>query len=235
MKTKLTFSKFLHQTLGWTISQGRAVLNFVTILSLHPGTHEISPAPKYVSQLAGSDKDSIQMVYGKIVDKTAQKRFGASNVTDFSYWAWRSCAIAGLQMILAACVNKKFHKSTMQLVEEALSFGGYNIKNDTGWYHLALIKLANKYGIKAHSEKFVHYTDIVLHIMSNNYVLASLTSDHGGHLLLIYGFTILNGRVVSFTTHDPNDYQQKGEGRVYTLGEFNKLFTRRIIVFRQGK
>lgn len=228
---KITPSKLFHETIGRVIAFLSESKNRNFISNLPDGIYEVTPKPLYISQLANAKNSKIEKFYGFINDLEACKRFGSSNLDDFSYWAWRSCGIVGLEMILKSRPNNKFSKKTRELIKEGLDIGGYHTKKDIGWYHQKLVDLGQKYGITAQCEKFVSPSYIAKLIANNQYVLASIYSKTGGHLLLVYGFHIKNGLLTKFTVHDPNNYQSKEEAKEITLREFKKLSTRRIIVF----
>ena len=226
-----TLAKIFHETVGRVISLIREGLISNSLSSYKDGIHNISPKPPYVSQFANAEKSKIDGYYQAIHDASASRRFGTKTLEDFSYWAWRSCGIAGVQMVLKAQLSKSFAKSTMELVNEALSLEGYNTKTDTGWYHDSLVKLAKNYGIEARLSKFVAPTQIAKLVLEGNYVLASIKSLSGGHLLLIHGVVIKNGRLESFIVHDPYNFTEEGESKRVSKAKFESLSTRRIIIF----
>ncbi len=224
--------KFFHLSIGRLISHFKQYA-YQYMLRGRTGYFEVSVKPKYLSQLAGSESKLIHGFYGQIQDKLAAKRFGAANLEEFSYWAWRSCGIIGLQMVISTLGSSKEKLSTMDLIKEGLTYGGYNRETDTGWYHSALVRIAEKRGFISYTEKFVPPAQIAAHVLQNDYVLASLWSKTGGHLVLIYGVELKKGVVTAFTTHDPNDFIANGNSRVYPVKEFNQLSTRRTIVFKR--
>jgi len=112
-----------------------------------------------------------------------------------------------------------------------LSLGGYNLKSDSGWYHTTLSQIAQDHEIVSRLSKFVSLSQIAKIALDGNYVLASIKSLSGGHLLLIWGVRIDKGKLISFIVHDPNNYTYSGESKEISIESFNKLFTRRIIIF----
>jgi len=65
--------------------------------------------------------------------------------------------------------------------------------------------------------------------------LASIKSETGGHLLLIYGFRLgKDGQLQGFWLHDPNDFEKKGSARLVKKEDLERLFTRRAISFKKG-
>lgn len=229
MKQKV--AKLFHETVGVAIAYVRELWYFRYLKDRKDGKYEIVPRPPYISQIANSKVSQIERFYGDIHDHEAMNRFGARSLDEFSYWAWRACGIAGVQMVLMLVLKSKFKKTTMDLVNEGLYQGGYDVKRDIGWYHKALAGLSQKYGLPARLSKFVAVSQIAYEVTRGNAVLASLKSSTGGHLVLIYGFNIKAGKLTSFIAHDPSNYKKSGEGVEMTRSEFSKLFTRRAIVF----
>jgi len=200
---------------------------------LKDGTYQLKPTPIYISQLADAKNENIEKYYGKINDLKAQKKFGAKNNKDFNYWAWRACGIADLQMILKTELKSKFDKNTMQLINEGLKLNGYDIKNDIGWYHKALVSLGEKYGVNGQLVNFISINQIAKFVLENKYILASLKSSSGGHLVLIYGFTIKNNKVINLIIHDPYTYNNIGKSNTLNKKDFVKKSKKRGIVFNK--
>lgn len=223
-------AKLFHNTVGLVIALVRELWFSDALKDYIDGIYEISPKPPYISQLANAQRSKIDRFYGAIHDPEAARRFGASNIDDFSYWAWRSCGVAGVQMVLKAQLEHEFDLSTMELVNEGLSLGGYNKQTDTGWYHAALVQIAKNHGIKSWLGKFVASSQIAKLVLDGNYVLASVKSEQGGHLLLIFGVRIKNGRLSSFLVHDPNNFSKDGDSKEVSKVSFENLSTRRIII-----
>lgn len=225
------FSVLFHRVVGRMLSCISG-LYFARFLSTYKdGFYFVLPKPVYVSQLAGAGKGKTKGDGQMIYDDKAAKLFGAKNIESFSYWAWRACGIVGVEMILRTLLGKDFDKKTMELIDEGLLLGGYDVKNDVGWYHKALLELGRKYGVDGRLAKFVSSEEIASIVLSGDYVLASIFSSSGGHLLLIYGIKIQKGRLISFVVHDPYDLKVEGKDKEVSKKDFDKLSTRRIIVF----
>lgn len=225
-------AKLFHETVGKGIAEIRENLASHKLANLEAGEYFLSYKPVYISQLAGAAGSSISGFYGEIKDEKAAKRFGTTNLSEFSYWAWRSCGIAGLQMVLTTELGDRFQKTTIDLVREGLRLDGYDVYRDMGWYHRSLVKLADVYGIKGRTKKFIPSSEIALEIWDGNYVLASIKSERGGHLLLLYGIKVSKNRALGgFYCHDPSSFLKDGEARFIPKKEFDRLSTRRVIVF----
>ncbi len=175
----------------------------------------------FVDQLAGADPALIVEEYGAINDATAAETFGVRLQKEFSFWAWRACAIANVAMVLSA--ESKLDKTLYGLTIEALRMYGYAFKNrrgaqDVGWKHSALRALFEARGLKAKPIKF-GIKDIG-RLLNQGYVIASVKSDTGGHMVLIKE---INDDSVVF--NDPYTYKSKGGENVeLPLDEFNKIF-----------
>lgn len=221
----------IHITVGRVITQLREIYFHIYLDKVKEGTYQVFPTPPYISQLADADFKKIDGSYGAIDDINAAKRFGTNDVSKFSYWAWRSCGIVGIQMILRAVGVSSIKESTMNLIEEGLTIGGYNTHTDVGWYHRALILLAERRGVTGLQAKFISPSQIAKFVIEGKYVLASLKSARGGHLILIYGVVIKNGDVLRFMIHDPNNFQSLGESKDISKVSFSKISTRRVMTF----
>lgn len=225
-------AKLFHETVGRGIAEIRENLARHKLANLETGEYFLPYKPVYISQLAGAARSSISGFYGGIKDEKAARRFGTTNLSEFSYWAWRSCGIAGLQMVLTTELGDRFQKTTIDLVREGLKLDGYDIQLDVGWYHKSLVKLAKAYGIQGRTKKFIPSSEIALEIWEGNYVLASIRSERGGHLLLLYGIKISKNRSLEgFYVHDPSNFLRDGEARFISKEEFDGLSTRRVMMF----
>ncbi len=224
-------AKIFHQTFGLAISKMRELEVLQELRKKQPGDYFLSNKPTYISQLGEADKDKIENFYGFINDEKAMKRFGASNLHEFSYWSWRACGVVALQMVLNTDPLSSFKGKTMDLVKEGLEMDGYDLKEDSGWYHTALIKLAEKYGFHGFIDKFVPSSKIALLMDQGSYVLCSVKSETGGHILLATGYRLgKNGSLRGLWFDDPSDFSHSGEDRYVNKKDFDKLSTRRIIV-----
>ncbi|OGM01854.1 hypothetical protein A2115_00165 [Candidatus Woesebacteria bacterium GWA1_41_8] len=232
---RMDISKKVHETIGKKISKLRARLARPHLANLESSEYFVEQVPPYISQLAGAEHSKIAGFYGFINDKAAASKFGAGNLEDFSYWAWRSCGIVGVQMIFKALMGRSFSKNTMELIGEGLNLNGYDVDRDIGWYHKSLVRLAARYGVEGFTHKFIPLEEVALLVRGGSHVLASIKSETGGHLLLIYGFRLgKDGQLQGFWLHDPNDFEKKGSARLVKKEDLERLFTRRAISFKKG-
>jgi hypothetical protein len=235
MLERMSLSKTFHKTVGVGIAKARETVARRRLRDLEPGEYLVEPLPVYISQLADAERDLIEGFYGRIEDQKAAWRFGMEDLNQFSYWAWRSCGIAGVQAVVVTIRQAnglEFNKKTMDLVNEGLELKGYDTQTNKGWYHKSLVALAEKYGVSGSLHKYIPPSEIALILANSNYALASIKSDTGGHLLLLYGFRLNEkGQLEGFIHHDPNSFEKEGKGTFISRAAFDKLTTRRIISF----
>lgn len=233
---KSELAKLFHDTAGRGIAEIREDSARKKLSKLSPGEHFCDLKPSYISQLANAKESHISEFYGKIEDEKAAERFGARDLDEFSYWAWRSCGLVGVEMILRSEGLIKPRKTTMDLINEGLKLGGYDTRTDVGWYHRSLIELAQGYGLEAKAKKFVPPSEIALLISKGATVLASIYSKTGGHFLLLYGFSLdEQSRLKGFWTHDPNNYKETGQDKFVSISDFTTMSTRRIISVKNAR
>lgn len=191
----------------------------------------------FVDQLQGVDPNKITKEYGEICDEAAAKRFGARNLQEFSYWSWRSCGIANMAMILKT--EKLFNGKLFDLVRECLRINGYAFLNrfgreDVGWKHKSINQIFNRYGFFAEARKKMNSTDLLNLVKEGKYVIASIKSLSGSHLILIKGYEKKeNG--FKFLINDPYLYKEKGGENIWlTDKELDCIFLKQaIIVWKQ--
>lgn len=231
----MDFSRIFHNTFGIGITGAKELVIKRKLKKFKPGKYLLKPIPVYISQLANADPKLIEGFYGRIKDKNAAKRFGAKDLDQFSYWVWRSCGIVGVQSIITTlekAKGRKLRKTTMELINECLGLKGYDIQKDKGWYHKSLVALAKNYKLHGFLHKFTSSSEIALILASKRYILASIKSDTGGHLLLLYGFKLDNkGKLEGFFYHDSNNFGKDGKANFILKKDFDKLTTRRIVSF----
>lgn len=199
------------------------------------GNHFVSPEPVYIDQLAGANLSKTKLSYTPLEDKKAAKRFGARSLEEFSFWSWRACGVACLQMVLKTA-NNKFDLKTMDLVNECFEMGGYCFGKrnqiDLGWYHQSLVDLGKKYGVKGRRVEPLTVYDIANFIYENKVVIASVDSPTGGHLILIFGVkTNKKRRITGFYYHNPSSFSGSGKNRFIKTSDLRVRLNGRGIVF----
>lgn len=229
-----------HRTVGRAIVLEGARRNRRELLKLNEGDYWVNKSPVFVSQLGGARHELIEKPFGRISDIEAMERFGARDLEEFSYWAWRSCAVSDLQMILMTIGDVDFRGTTMDLVTECLNSGGYDVKTDTGWYHDALVKTAQQYGLTVERRKYLSLEELAVLIHEGNFVIGSVESETEtstpSHMLLLYGFRMDDrGSLDGFYYHNPDTYKGVGKQRYVERSEFGKIFTGKAVVVRGVK
>ena len=150
---------------------------------------------------------------------------------EFSFWAWRSCGIACLLMILKTLKSVKKRITIMDLIRQILRLNGYIFESDLGWRHQALVRLAQKHQLKAKIIRLATIYDLAKTIKENRYIIASLTSPTGGHLCLFFGSkTNKKGAIQSFFYHNPSSWLKPGRNLSITANQLLKVFRNRAIV-----
>ncbi len=190
------------------------------------GSYFVNPKPIYINQFANTKK--LKGYRELINDKQAAKKFGVEDLEKFTYWAWRSCGIAAVQMILKTKI-KNFSVSTYDLVKMGLKYSGYDIKNDFGWYHKSLCKILREYGLTANIRKYASKDEIAYLIGLNHCVISSVKASKEGHLILIYGVKVTDTHVVGFWYHDPSTFNKEGRAQFIETSRYDKISKRSII------
>ena len=188
----------------------------------------------FVDQLAGLDSSQIEREYGKILDKAAAQRFGAPHLKEFSFWAWRSCGIANVAMVLRS--EDLYEDDLYQLVCEGIRADGYAFRNfygkeDIGWKHQALVKLLRGYGMCAKTRTHLSMAGLLSLVASKRYVIVSVRSPRGGHMVLVKGFTCKSNGDHQLLVNDPYLFGERGgENKLWSLGSFRDKYLGRAVV-----
>jgi hypothetical protein len=196
---------------------------------LPQGEKIVKPVPTYISQIANANRDSIEFKYGPIEDAKAADQFGAESLAEFSFWAWRACSIACLQMVIRSKTDK--YPNNMDLILDGLEVDGYKFcdKNgeivDVGWRHHSLVKIAKKYGLSGKILRFASIFDVAQSLYQDKYVITSIGSKNDSHNVLIYGLRVGdNHQIMGFYYHDPQNYEHPGAKQYISLRDFKKRF-----------
>ncbi len=185
----------------------------------------------FVDQLANADPRKVKSEYGEILDRKAAKEFGVRIFEEFSYWAWRACAIANVAMILSTEGKLKENETLYSLICEALLVDGYAYKNrhgafDVGWKHSVLCKILGKRGIKSNVLRNITLDTVKRFLDKGSYVILSVKSASGGHMVLVKN--IADGKIYY---NDPYFFKGVGGETVEEfLDSFNKRFLKKGIL-----
>lgn len=183
----------------------------------------------YFSQFAVNGKLNERRVRGKLSNRSASNRFGASDLEQYSYWAWRACSIASVQMVIYAKSNK--HPKTMELIKKGLMLHGYDVNKDEGWTHESLTKLLKLYRIDARIVKVLTIEQILVVVAKGGYALCSMKGLVDSHMILVYGYKLNSDNGVNgIWVHDPNNFQKMGASQFIQLNDFKAIYNRYGII-----
>ena len=182
----------------------------------------------FINQFANAHPGSVEKAYGQIQDTEAGKRFGTRFKEEFSYWAWRACAIANVAMILAT--EGKLKESLYDLICEALLLDGYAYRSlrgtvDVGWKHKALCLMLEKRGFKTAILRNTTLEEAQKLLQEGKYVVLSIRSDSGGHMVLVKD---INREHIVY--NDPYQFRDMGGENIRTARDsFEGKFLRKGI------
>lgn len=183
------------------------------MLFLKDSDYRISNVP-YCCQFASPElvKDILEKRIDSINDPKLSI-FGFDSNKEAAYWSWRICGICCLKMILNYYGQEV---SISELNKKGISFGGYDVENDIGWYHAPLRNLAQSYGLKSSNYSYLKPASIADKIKNNQFVIASVNPEiirgdneissfkKGGHFVLITGFKLKSHKIIGFYIHNPS-------------------------------
>ncbi|MCC7450595.1 MAG: C39 family peptidase [Anaerolineae bacterium] len=244
MRLRRTLHRWIDPVRSWP--NGRRAAR--ELGDLPDGAYRIGVDVPYVPQFASPDLIRAYIhdgLHGR--DDPNWHTFGADDADTYTFWAHRACAIACVKMAVDA-YGKTTPRPMWQWVEEGLSLGGYRVHDeagnfvDIGWYHAALVQLAERYGLRVRGMGYASLPDVCLAIRDGWLVAAGVTPDLGergplrrydGHFVLVYGFTWQAGRCVSVMLHNPSGrYPELQAGAVIPADRFRAAFAHRFIAFR---
>jgi hypothetical protein len=215
------------------------------------GTYEIDCDIPYFSQFESPD-----LVEDIITEKSSAQndprwnQSGAETSAEYESYSWQICGMACLKMILAGLFKMEDHP-LVALAKEAQRFGVYkpnskpNMReNLDGMFHKPFIKYLKKFNLNGNLLRNAGRNSIAYQIYHNRFVIASVhhyirhdnPSDNGkrGHLVLITGFRIKNGRVSGFFINNPSGFQsnKSQEHHFVSMKNWKKCFSGTMIAIR---
>jgi ABC-type bacteriocin/lantibiotic exporter with double-glycine peptidase domain len=121
-----------------------------------------------------------------------------------------ACGAACLKMVLEA-FGKKNIPTVKKLMEEGSKKGFYS--EPDGWLHQGIVRMAKDYGINAQRAHFKTPWRIAEKIEKNQLIIASVSftfdkNKRGGHLVVIYGIEIKDGRLEKIYFNDSSGWGQ---------------------------
>jgi hypothetical protein len=162
---------------------------------------------------------------------------GADSKEEYEFWAWRSCGMTCLKMILEQ--EGKGTHPIVNLAKECEKFGGYDRERD----HLGLIYdpfctfVKQKFNLNASVVRKLNVRRIKYELAQGNHIIVSVHPDirdknnpepkrKGGHLVLLTGY-----EQDTVSIHNPSGTHTISQEH-YTLQdkEFLKFFAKRGII-----
>ncbi len=217
------------------------------LAGLPDGTYRVPVDVPYVPQFA-----SPEHIYAYIHegfhgrDDPAWETFGAPDAETYDFWARRVCALACLKMAIMA-FSPAWQPTLWNLVERGLAHNGYcayedGVLVDEGWFYPAIVALAREYGLQAVGQGYAAFHEICRLTRNGWLVAPSVTPElgeygplrrHGGHMVLVYGFTWRAGRCEHLLLHNPSgrfpDLQADAK---IPAARFRRAYAHRLIAFR---
>lgn len=222
-----------------------------TLVPSYSGDYFITPKPAYLSQFVRILPSTIKL-NDPLTNKSDIKKYGAKDIEEFSFWAWRNCGITCVKMIIDVKKKGK-NKSVMELTREGIKLGGYitHLNGrfiDKGWFHHALVSLLEKYGISAKTKKWQTLESVAKDILENKLVILSVMlpgrshikedgsfkpkkkAKYGGHLFLATGIKMKGKNIEGIFVHDPRGLEEYQKDVFVSTKVFRNIFQNRTIV-----
>lgn len=172
----------------------------------------------YAAQVASPDLAARIFVDG--MDAALDPRWresGALSPQEYAYWTGRACGVACVKMCVEA-----FGGPALPLVAWArrgVELGGYlselrpdGSQAERGWLHSALADLMRAEGLQA-EPRALEIEEFPAMITAGSLVIASVSYEigtqlpvtrRGGHLVVVYGIEVENGRVTALILNNPS-------------------------------
>lgn len=224
-----------------------------TISKLKDGEYRLSYHVPYVSQYASAERAEEFVNDDKLLlTDTKWRESGAESIEEYIFWAPKLCGMACFKMILGSPGNQvsKLDMPLIVLGKKAMEAKCYlpdpkNPNRLIGVLHAPFLKFTEQFGFKGKLLWYIDANAIANEILSNNFVIASVHHDirhrgawpdsKQGHLVLVIGFEVKNGRVGGLYIHNPSGFYKESQENYFVLVEnFLKCFSGRIIVLRSG-
>lgn len=183
----------------------------------------------------------------KAEDDPNWKIFDFSDKKEYAYWSLRICGIACFKMILDF-YNLSGNKTIAELTNEGVKLGGYDIKTDKGWVYKSLLEQAKIYNLKGYIASYFGINSICNLILNKKFFIASVNpslirfdkifpisnKEPGGHLALVIGFKINNGKIAGFFLNNPSGKSEETRKKAFIpINIFNKAYSKKGIAIWQ--
>lgn len=169
---------------------------------------------------------------------------GAASPQDYAYWAFRACGVACVKMCVEALGGPVY--SLVDWANRGVQAGGYLTREDAagqleevGWLHRSLAALIRGAGYHADSCDATP-NQIVAHLRAGKMVIASVSYElgtlqpvtrRGGHLVVVIGAELENGRPSAFLINNPSGrHPHLRAGARIPIDRFTAAYTGRAIV-----
>ncbi len=221
------------------------------ISKLKNGNYRLFYNIPYVSQYASkklAEKFVEDSPYLKEDSKWLES--GAETIDEYIFWAPKLCGMACFKMICKSLGSRASKWSAnMPLValgKEAIGAGCYKKDPDNpnrliGLLHAPFLKFTERFGFAGKLLWYIGANVVAQEILKNNFIIASVSHEirdagahpqiKSGHLILVHGFKIENGRIAGFYIHNPSGFYNKSqENHFVTVEDFRNCFSGRIII-----
>jgi hypothetical protein len=233
--------RMVRDTVDQAISRFRAK-SAHKIVGRKSGDFFVKPAPPpQITQWASSN------LVSDILDRKVKaandpnwREFGFQTKKDYEFWTWRLCGLMCVKAVLNA-YNLAPNVTVAELTNQGVDLDGYDAKNDIGWYSAGLLRLAKSYGPTGKLYRQISDEEIAAQILGDRFFIASVNPEvirsdielpnakgKNGHLVLVWGVKIKNGKVAGFYIHNPSGRKPNTQKKAFIpLKQFHNAFSRR--------
>ncbi|MBI2588136.1 C39 family peptidase [Candidatus Berkelbacteria bacterium] len=176
-------------------------------MELNEGKYEIQNVPFFSQRL----------------HKGNYREEGFSTLKEAKYWSDRICGLACLKMILKA-FRPELDITLKQLLDKGLELEAY--KERSGWIHQGLVNIAAFFNVRGSRESIGQDVEKVwMHLSKGRLIVPSVTvgfeagkeykqedgsvytMPRGGHLVVVFGAEVAEGKVEKFKLHHPSSLE----------------------------
>ena len=171
------------------------------------------------------------------------KTFGFDSRGEVSYWATRACGACCIKMVAE---HRAEPLLLAEVIKSGVELGGYDVATDEGWYYKPLSNMAEMYGLSSRVEPYLPKNLLAQIVIEHNFVIASVNpqiirgdskitnTDKSGHLVVVLGVRVEQGRVQGFYIHNPSGKSAEMQHNAYIPVEvFDKAYGERGVVVSQ--
>lgn len=240
--------KFLF-TFFWKLRGSRFERNAKNKISkLGGGEYRLNFKIPYVSQYASKEFAARYIENDEHLREDSKWRdSGAETIDEYVFWAPKLCGMACFSMVLRALVAAELPVSKLvKLSKKAMEAGCYvrhrvsKKQGLVGMLHAPFLKFAESYGLHGKLLWYIGPNVVAKEILQNNFVIASVSNqirnrgarpaDQTGHLVLVHGFEVRNGKISGFFIHNPSGFfNESQENHFVPIGDFANCFSGRFI------